>query len=338
MLLDESEGSEEMKKVIDFILGFAKKVGEDESMVYAYKLTYGLLLSIFPFLIFLLSVIAYLGLDAGYILNLMENSLPEEIYELISGPVLDLVLVQRGSLLTASILLAVYTASGGFRAFMIAMNRAMDFKDSRNIIKNYVLSILWVIQLAFSILVALVGIVFGRTILNLISSYFPHFPTEGFINLVRILLPVGLILGLLILAYMFIPVKNVRFKYALPGAVFSTFVWILVTLGFQYYINNFANYSRFYGTLGAVIGLLLWLLLTSSIMVLGAELNAYLIQYRNVKRPYLRSFREWRKSMFKEPLKKEEEASHELLLTETEEKFQKLKDQLETSDDQEPVE
>src|SRR5690554_5697552 len=116
MLLDESEGSEEMKKVIDFILGFAKKVGEDESMVYAYKLTYGLLLSIFPFLIFLLSVIAYLGLDAGYILNLMENSLPEEIYELISGPVLDLVLVQRGSLLTASILLAVYTASGGFRA------------------------------------------------------------------------------------------------------------------------------------------------------------------------------------------------------------------------------
>lgn len=324
-----------MKKAIDFILGFIKKVGEDESMVYAYRLTYGLLLSIFPFLIFLLSVIAYLGLDAGYILNLMENSLPKEIYEIISGPVLDLVLVQRGSLLTASIFAAVYTASGGFRAFMIAMNRAMDFKEDRNIIKKYVVSFLWVVQLAFAILVALVGIVFGRTILNIISGYFPHFPTEGFITLIRILLPVGLILGILILAYMFIPVKSIRFKYAYPGAVFSTLVWILVTLGFQYYINNFANYSRFYGTLGAVIGLLLWLLLTSSIMVLGAELNAYLILYRKVERPYLRSIRDWRRSeRIKDPEKKEE-VQEPVPLSRTEGKFQKLKNHLESSEENE---
>lgn len=321
-----------MKKAVAFIIGFIKKVGADESMVYAYRLTYGLLLSIFPFLIFLLSVIAYLGLDAGYILNVMESSLPEEIYELISGPVLDLVLVQRGSLLTASIFAAVYTASGGFRAFMIAMNRAMDFKEDRNIIKKYVVSFIWVVQLAFAILVALIGIVFGRTILSIISSYFPHFPTEGLINLLRILLPVGLILGILTLAYMFIPVKSIRFKYAYPGAVFSTLVWILVTLGFQYYINNFANYSRFYGTLGAVIGLLLWLLLTSSIMVLGAELNAYLILYKEIERPYIRPFREWRKSKSKESSSEKEAVLAPVPMSRTEGKFKKLKDHLEGSE------
>lgn len=314
---------------MDFIKGLIGKISEDDSMVYAYRLTYGLLLSIFPFLIFLLSLIAYLGLDAGYVLNLMESILPKEIYELISGPVLDLVLVQRGSLLTASVFAAVYTASGGFRAFMIAMNRAMDLKESRNILWKYFVSFVWVVQLAFAILLALVGIVFGRSIITVISSYFPHFPTEGLINLLRILLPIFLILGILTLAYMFIPVRSIKFKHALPGAVFSTLVWILATFLFQYYINNFANYSRFYGTLGAVIGLLLWLLLTSSIMVLGAELNAYLILYRNVETPYIRSLKERRADWRIENGKKATGPEKRKETSMTEAKFNTLKNHLE---------
>lgn len=284
-----------MKKTIVFMKGLVLKIGKDDNIVYAYQLTYGLLLSIFPFLIFLLSLIAYMGLDATYILELMKSSLPKEIYELISGPVLDLVLVQRSGLLSASVFAAIYAASGGFRAFMKAMNRSMGFTEKRNIIVKYLFSILWVIQLAASILIALVSIVFGRQILNVVATYFPHFPTEGLIEVLRITVPVALIFGVLTLAFMFIPVKSVRFRYAFPGALFSTVVWIVVTFAFQFYINNFANYSRFYGTLGALIALLLWLLLTSIIMILGATLNAYLIEYRQIQRPYLRKLRHRRK-------------------------------------------
>jgi len=100
--------------------------------------------------------------------------------------------------------------------------------------------------------------------------------------------PIGLLFGVLSLAYMFVPYRNVKFKYAFPGALFSTLVWIAFTILFQFYINNFANYSRFYGTLGAVIGLLLWLSLTSIIMMLGASLNAYLIERRGIEEPYMR--------------------------------------------------
>lgn len=316
-----------MKKTIDFTKGFILKIGKDDNIVYAYQLTYGLLLSIFPFLIFLLSLIAYMGLDATYILELMESSLPKEIYELISEPVLDLVLVQRSGLLSASVFAAVYAASGGFRAFMKAMNRSMGFTEKRNIILKYLFSILWVIQLAASILIALVSIVFGRQILNLVATYFPHFPTEGVIEVLRITVPVALIFGVLTLAYMFIPVKSVRFRYAFPGALFSTVVWIVVTFSFQFYINNFANYSRFYGALGALIALLLWLLLTSIIMILGATLNAYLIEYREVKRPYLRKLRHRRKETLE--LKKKQQVE-KLMEEENSQKtrFQALKEKV----------
>lgn len=278
-----------MKNGMDFIKGFLEKINNDDSIAYAYQLTYGLLLSIFPFLIFLMTLIAYLGLDTSYILNFMRTSFPEDIFELMSGPVVDLVKNQRGGLLSASVLAALYTSSGGFRAFMKGMNKSMGFKDHRNIVYKYLISILWVVQLATTILIALIGIVFGKQILSLISSYFPHFPAEGVIDILRILLPVSLLFGILSLAYMFIPVKNIKFKHAFPGAISSTLLWITVTFVFQFYINNYANYSRFYGTLGALVGLMLWLLFTSIIMILGSSLNSYLIQVKNVEHPFIKS-------------------------------------------------
>ena len=277
-----------MKKTIDFLKGFMEKVNKEDSIAYAYQLTFGLLLSIFPFLIFLMTLIAFLGLDAGYVLRVLRTSLPEEIYSLVSGPVVDLVENQRGGLLSLSVLAAIYSASGGFRAFMKGMNKSMGFNDTRSFIYRYVISILWVLQLTLTILLALLGIVFGRQILDFLSTYFTFIPTEGLVEILRIVIPVGLLFGVLSLAYMFVPYRNLKFKHAFPGALFSTLVWIAFTALFQFYINNFANYSRFYGTLGAVIGLLLWLSLTSIIMMLGASLNAYLIERRGVEDPYMR--------------------------------------------------
>lgn len=324
-----------MNKSLAFIKGFLDKIKREDSIAYAYQLTYGLLLSIFPFLIFIMTLIAYLGLDTSYVLNLLRTSFPEDIYKLVSGPVVDLVQNQRGGLLSASVFAAVYTSSGGFRAFMKGMNKSMGFKNNRGIVYKYVISIVWVILLATTILLALVGIVFGKQILALITSYFPYFPAAGLIEVLRIIVPVALLFGILSLAYMFIPIRNIRFKYAFPGAVFSTLLWITVTFLFQFYINNFANYSRFYGTLGAVIGLLLWLSLTSIIMILGSSLNSYLIEVRGAEHPFIRK-NGGNKNQNEDKEQKEEEKTS---LTIAERKFKALKERfqktLETKEDSE---
>jgi len=277
-----------MTKVFGFIGKFIKKIVEDDCLVYAYKLTYGLLLSLFPFFIFLFTLIAYLQLDSSYILRVLQQNLPTSIYEAIISQVLDLVEVQRSGLLSLSVFLTIYTASGGFRAFMNGVNKAMNIRETRNILLQYLSSIFWVILLTLGIVLSLVGIVFGKQLMQIISTYIPSIPMEGVLNLFRIVIPIALIFMIMILFYMFIPAHDVKLKYAFPGAVFSTIAWIAVTVLLQYYINNFSNYSRFYGALGAVIALMLWLLWTSIVMIVGASLNSFLIQVNGVENPFIR--------------------------------------------------
>jgi len=277
-----------MTKVFEFISKFIKKIVEDDCLVYAYKLTYGLLLSLFPFFIFLFTLIAYLKLDSSYILRVLQQNLPTSIYEAIISQVLDLVEVQRSGLLSISVFLTIYTASGGFRAFMNGINKAMNIKETRNLLLQYLGSIFWVILLTLGIVLSLVGIVFGKQLMQIISTYIPVIPMEGVLNLFRVVIPIALIFMIMILFYMFIPAHDVKLKYAFPGAVFSTITWIAVTVLLQYYINNFSNYSRFYGALGAVIALMLWLLWTSIVMIVGASLNSFLIEVNEVENPYIR--------------------------------------------------
>lgn len=263
-----------------------KRVTEDDSLAFAYQLTYSLLLAFFPFLIFLLTLVGYSSIDSSEILSRMQSVLPGEVYKLTAGIVTDVVGQQRGNLLGLSVFLAVYTASGGFRAFMKGTNKAMDMDDKRNIVVKYLSSIIWVVLFAATIIMALIGIVFGNQILSLISAYFPFLPLEGIIQVVRFAIPIGMIFILFVLFYMFVPARNVRVRYAFPGAMFATLGWLLATFAFQVYVDNFANYSRLYGTLGAVVALMLWLLITSMIMLLAAEINALLIELKMADNPY----------------------------------------------------
>ncbi len=270
-----------------FLLALLKRIDEDNIVAFAYQLTYSLLLAVFPFLIFLFTLIGYSDLDSSAILSTLDSSLPDNVFNMINDIVTDIVDSQRGGLMSLSVFLSIYAASGGFRAFMKGTNKALGISDERFLPLKYLLSIFWVILFALTILLALIGIVFGQQLLDLASYYFPGLPFEGLIKLLRIILPVSFIFILILAFYIFVPAKKVKFRHAFPGAIFSTFTWTVFTLVFQKYVDNFANYSRFYGALGAVIALMLWLLLTSLILLLGVELNAMLIETKNIDDPFM---------------------------------------------------
>ena len=270
-----------------FLLALLKRIDEDNIVAFAYQLTYSFLLAVFPFLIFLFTLIGYSDLDSSAILSTLDSSLPDNVFNMINDIVTDIVDSQRGGLMSLSVFLSIYAASGGFRAFMKGTNKALGISDERFLPLKYLLSIFWVILFALTILLALIGIVFGQQLLDLASYYFPGLPFEGLIKLLRIILPVSFIFILILAFYIFVPAKKVKFRHAFPGAIFSTFTWTVFTLVFQKYVDNFANYSRFYGALGAVIALMLWLLLTSLILLLGVELNAMLIETKNIDDPFM---------------------------------------------------
>lgn len=261
-------------KVVEFIKLFITKSKEDNITEYAYRLTYQLLLSFFPFLAFLMTVISFAELDFSILMSSTETFFPKQVYELIYNITSESKAGQRSNWMSFSLLFSLYAGSGGFRAIMEGANKVTASFEKRSLVLRYVLSIIWTLLFSFAITSALLGIVFGQKIIRRLKIFLPFGLDEPFLNLLRIVVPLVIVFTLFLLINMFVPSQQVCFSCALPGTLFITVVWIAFTLLFGFYVNRYADFSVFYGAIGSVIILLIWLQLTSVILLLGMQMNA----------------------------------------------------------------
>ena len=174
-------------------------------------------------------------------------------------------------------MLTIWTASSGFRAVIKGINKAYNLNDKRSYITRSVISYLSTIVLAITIILTLTLLVFGKIIGDYLVALLP---LNGLMAFIWDIVRYGVVLVVLILVfatiYRYTPCKRVPWKNTIPGAVFSTFGWIIFSLVFSFYINNFGNYSRLYGGLAAVFILMIWLFLMAIIFILGVEINSVL--------------------------------------------------------------
>lgn len=276
----------QQKKFVQFIKDLLKKLQRDDAIPYAYQLSYSLMLAIFPFLIFLLTLVGFINLDPDRIIEQIQKVMPEQAFSLLEGIINEVTRKQNGTLLSISIIAAIWSAAGGFKAFMRAMNKVHGLKEDRSFLVVSLDALVLVILLAVGIAGSLLLLVFFQPIINTVKSYLPMVDIGPGQKLLSFVLPIGFIFLLFLAFYVFVPARNVKIRHALPGAVFSAIAFMAVSLGFQFYVSNFANYSRFYGAMGAVVILIFWLLLVSIIMVLGGAINSLLIHKKGVRYPY----------------------------------------------------
>ena len=305
---------------IAFIAELVKKMNRDQAIPYAYQLTYSLIFAVFPFLIFLFTLLAFLNFDSGQVLSAMAKVMPGESFVMVRDIILNLLHNQQGGLLSISILTAIWSASAGFRAFIKALNNIYGVKEKRGAIKLYLSSLMFVLLLAVGILLSLVLIVFGNQIFDFIYNNL-HIDLSLLKSAIKYLFPLAIVFLMFTMMYMFVPSKNVRFRFAFPGAVFSTVAFMVVTFLFQVYVDNFANYSKFYGTLGTLIMLMLWILLLSEIMIIGAEINSVLIIKKAVPQPFSSGERA---KQFKELKNQYKELSETEITDESKETLEKM--------------
>lgn len=278
-------------QAFQFIKALTAKLNKDDALPYAYQLSYSLMLAIFPFLIFLLSLVGFMNLDSERIIEQIQRLMPGEAFNMFEGIITEVTKNQNGALLSVSILTAIWSSAGGFKAFMKAMNKVHGLKEDRSFIVINLDALVMVIMLAVGIAGSLLLLVFFQPIINTIKSYFPLFDLGPGQQLLSFVLPLIFIFLLFLAFYIFVPARNVKVRHALPGAVFAALAFMAASLGFQYYVANFANYSRFYGAMGAVVVLIFWLLLISIIMVVGGALNSLIIIKKGVRYPYWKSRR-----------------------------------------------
>ncbi|MBT2677967.1 YihY/virulence factor BrkB family protein [Bacillus sp. ISL-35] len=254
------------------LLGELKK---DRATGLAAQQAYYYMLALFPMLILLIAIVPYLNIDPQKAINVINQLLPEESAQLLRDNVVKLVSERNGGLLTFGIIGTIWSASNGMNAFMKAMNIAYDVKETRSFIKARLVSILLTIGLILAFVVALLLPVFGNVILDMVQTIIPiPEPYDIIFNVIRWVIGIVVMVAVLTGLYRIAPNKHYPFKHVLPGAIFATIVWQLISLGFSFYVSNFGNYSATYGSLGGVIVLMLWLFLTGLALVLGGEINA----------------------------------------------------------------
>jgi membrane protein len=272
-----------MVKEGSFIKELIQRFLSDEVPGLSAQLSYFFLLSLFPFLIFLITLVGYLPISQQEVLDIIEHFAPGQSAQLIENTLNQILNQRNGGLLSFGIIATLWSASNGINSIVRAFNKAYEVEESRSFIAARGMAIILTIAMVFVIIVALLLPVFGKEIGLMIASnlgYSLEFLTVW--NTVRFLVS-GIILFIVFIAlYYFAPNKRLHFKDGLPGAMAATVGWIIVSLAFSYYVGNFANYSATYGSIGGIIVLMIWFYLTGMIIILGGELNALLYKRRHI--------------------------------------------------------
>lgn len=254
------------------------RIKEDEVTAIGGQLTYFLILSIFPFLIFFLNLLSYTSLAQEGILSNLLIVLPTETQILLESIINEVISSSSQTLLSLGIILTIWTGSLGITSIIRAVNKAYNVEKKRPYWRLKGLSILFTIILALLLMLVLTMLVFGEIIGEKIFTYLgaPHIFYYIW-EFLRIIIPFIAMILIFALIYKLSPTPeeglNIKFNQTLLGAIFTTTGWIIASMIFSIYVNNFANYSKTYGSLGGIIVLLLWLYITSIMIVLGGEIN-----------------------------------------------------------------
>ncbi|HEY8458758.1 MAG TPA: YihY/virulence factor BrkB family protein [Blastocatellia bacterium] len=263
-------------------LGIWDKLAEDDIFGRAAQLAYYWLFSIFPLLIFLTTLLAFLPMrrSLDQWIGALSAVLPPEAYALLNATFQEIATKQRGGLLSFSVLLTLWSSSSGMEAIITALNRAYDAAPARAWWKVRLLAIGLTLGLAVFIISALALIFFGE---NIGAQAARHFGLSGTFETIWAVaqLPIIVVLTLLGIEFIYYFAPNVgrgrngkRWEWFTPGAVFAVCLWLLVSFGFRFYVSRFGHFDATYGALGGVMVLMLWLYLTGLAILVGGEINS----------------------------------------------------------------
>lgn len=237
------------------------------------------LFALFPCLLSLTTLLAYLPAPDLFqvLLRIMGRFIPGEVLFLVEENLRTLVSVQQGELLSFGVLLSLWTASNALIAVQSALNQAYDTKEQRPYWKVRVISVLMVICFTCFIIVSLLLLIFGPRIgiwIASLANLGNAFKIAW--NILRWPVILCLMMTALSALYRYAPAIRLSWRETTPGVVTATGAWVAVTLAFSFYVNNFGSYNKTYGSIGAVIALLVWMYANAFVILLGGEINARL--------------------------------------------------------------
>jgi membrane protein len=265
-----------------------QEIGDDEVSERAAALSYYFLFALFPALLFLTALLGFLpvtGLQER-LLAYAREVLPPDAASTLERTLTEVLTDRRTGLMSIGALVTLWASSNGMATVMNTMNIVFDVKENRPWWRRRLLAVALTVVFAVFIVTALLFLVFGGKIGHMIAEWFglgAMFTIAWNILSIPIVITCVLI-GVQAMFYV-APARRRSWHWITPGALLAVALWLAMSLGLRVYVAQFTNYSATYGSIGGVILLMLWLYLTSYVLLVGAEVDAEIEAAAQRERP-----------------------------------------------------
>ncbi len=272
----------------DFLNKMVTKLSGSDLTMRAAAVSYNLVLALFPFVIFLFTLIPYIpiaDLDTK-IMSFMNRVLPAGTFDSVSVTIQDIVSRPHKGVLSIGFLLTLYATTSGVVSLMTAFNASHQRAEQRTFFKTRMMAVGLTITLVLALFLAIVVLVIGGVVTQYVEQFgiFNNQLVLLLLTLGRYLLVFGVFVGAVSTLYKYGPDVDLNWRFITPGSVIASVLIVITTLAFSYYIANFGSYNKVYGSIGTLIALMVWLNLVLLLMIVGFEINVSLFGADSKKR------------------------------------------------------
>jgi membrane protein len=264
--------------VYDVMVFFWRSIVDGALTTRASAIAFSFFLALFPAIIFIFTLIPYIPIDnfQNELFLLIKDMVPNDAFNAIEGTVKDILTVQRRDLLSFGFFTALIFSTNGFASIMVAFDASLHSFERRTWLGQRLIALLLLAIMSVLLTVAIALITYGQSFINYLA-------VNGFLrdHFIIYMLTVGKWIVILLLffiansfLYYLAPAKKTKWRFISAGGTLSTVLSVFTFVGFSYYINNFGQYNKLYGSIGTLLVILLLMYLVSMILLVGFELNA----------------------------------------------------------------
>ncbi len=272
--------------IYNIIFFIVQEFKRDAISTRANSIAFNFLIAIFPGIIFLFTLIPLLPYADNFndiITNSLKEALPEQASNYLLEMILGITAIKREGLLSIGFLLSIYFASTGMLTLMSGFDKSYDkvFKRRPWIWKR-VVAVSLTLVLGSIFIISIAGIIIGDQVLKLLSTQSDIFSGPLLSLGFRWILALAVIYIGITLIYKYGPSMVRRTSFWSPGGILAATLSIITSIAFAFFVNNFGRYNQIYGSIGALIIIMIWLQLNAYILLIGFELNAAIAVNRNL--------------------------------------------------------
>ena len=273
MSTEKNQKERKNSRAVKIIKEFSERIMGDHVGAYAAQSAFFILLSFIPFMMLLLNIIQYTPLTEEAVSSAVMSIIPEDFHGVVKTIIME-IYRRSSAILPVSAIIALWSAGKAITSLTYGLNTVYHVKETRNYFVNRLRSMLFTLFFIGAFLVTLVLMVFGRSIQQALTEYFPAVAEfTGMLLSLRTVITMAALMFTFVLMYRFVPNRKVSFESQIPGALVTTISWQILSVGFSFYLEYFPGVTRMYGNLTTLILLMLWVYFCMYLVLVGAEIN-----------------------------------------------------------------